>query len=94
MGLLGISLLYPTHDKRETVMLDICICTHNPRLDVLGLAVASIAAQAAPATSMNVILIDNGSTRPLPNSYCIHFPERASPYGRYMSPGWAWREPA
>lgn len=42
-------------------MLEICICTHNPRLDVLALALESIANQDSPNGAFRVLLVDNAS---------------------------------
>lgn len=41
--------------------VDICICTHNPRLDILGVTLRSIARQNAPVGAFQVFLIDNAS---------------------------------
>jgi glycosyltransferase involved in cell wall biosynthesis len=40
--------------------VDICVCTHDPRRDVLAIALGSIARQGA-----NTIVIDNASNPPL-----------------------------
>ena len=46
-------------------MLDVCICTHNPRPAVLDAVIASLAAQTVDADAFCVTLIDNGSALPV-----------------------------
>ena len=46
-------------------MMEVCICTFNPRQDVLKLVLRSIAAQTAPSTRFNFLLVDNSSSPPL-----------------------------
>lgn len=41
--------------------VDICICTHNPRLELLRTVIFSIARQELIPASISVLLIDNGS---------------------------------
>lgn len=41
--------------------IDICICTHNPRLEILRIVISSIACQEMSPKLFNVLLIDNGS---------------------------------
>ncbi len=45
--------------------LDVCICTHNPRIEILDLAIRSIARQRE-AGSLQVLLVDNASAPPIP----------------------------
>lgn len=45
-------------EKRK---LDVCICTHNPRADILRLTVDSLAAQSVASSAFRVLLIDNAS---------------------------------
>ncbi|HVO94996.1 MAG TPA: glycosyltransferase [Terriglobales bacterium] len=42
-------------------MLDVCICTHNPRVDILKLVVKSLARQTGDPGTFRVFLIDNAS---------------------------------
>lgn len=46
-------------------MLDICICTHNPRRDVIRKAVEAIAAQVFERSLFRVLVVDNRSNPPL-----------------------------
>jgi len=46
-------------DKQK---LDVCICTHNPRADVLRLTVESLAAQEVDPSVFRVLLVDNASS--------------------------------
>ena len=46
-------------------MLDVCICTHDPRPGVLREVLASVAAQTAGAGAFRVLVVDNASTPPL-----------------------------
>jgi len=43
-------------------VLDVCICTHNPRRDVLALVMKSIANQDVDKARFRVIVVDNAST--------------------------------
>jgi glycosyltransferase involved in cell wall biosynthesis len=45
--------------------LDLCVCTHNPRPDILAKVVSSVVAQDAARGSFRFILVDNASTPPL-----------------------------
>ena len=48
--------------------VDVCICTHAPRLDVLRIAIEALARQSIVAhdpTAMRVIVIDNASDPPV-----------------------------
>ncbi len=47
--------------------LDVCICTHDPRREVLDLAIRSIARQAGSGT-LEVLLVDNASAERVPES--------------------------
>ncbi|MBL8571956.1 MAG: glycosyltransferase family 2 protein [Phreatobacter sp.] len=49
----------------EKTKLDVCICTHNPRADVLRLTLESLAAQSVAPSTFRVLLIDNASSLPL-----------------------------
>jgi glycosyltransferase involved in cell wall biosynthesis len=42
--------------------LDVCICTHNPRMHILALTVESLARQTAGPQAFQVMLVDNAST--------------------------------
>ncbi len=45
--------------------LDVCLCTHDPRPDVLDLAIRSLARQTVGPQAFRVIVVDNASTPPL-----------------------------
>jgi glycosyltransferase involved in cell wall biosynthesis len=45
--------------------LDICICTHNPRRDLLRSVIEALAVQSAPTDAFRVLLVDNASDAPL-----------------------------
>jgi glycosyltransferase involved in cell wall biosynthesis len=47
------------------VQLDVCLCTHHPRRDVLDLALRSLARQTTGPGAFRVIVVDNASTPPL-----------------------------
>jgi glycosyltransferase involved in cell wall biosynthesis len=47
------------------VDLDICLCTRDPRPEILGLAIGSLARQGVPPGTFQLLLVDNGSTPPL-----------------------------
>lgn len=42
-------------------MLDVCICTHNPQLDILALVLQSLAKQTVGSGTFRVLVIDNAS---------------------------------
>ena len=46
-------------------MIDVCICTHNPRMDVLASVIESIADQNGCAGLFSVLLVDNASAPPI-----------------------------
>ena len=43
-------------------MIDVCICTHNPRPGVLKLVLEALAAQTAAPGTFEVLLVDNNSS--------------------------------
>ena len=49
-------------------MIDICLCTHNPRREVLDLVLRSIAAQIIPAEEILFLLVDNASSPAVPET--------------------------
>lgn len=46
-------------------MIELCLCTYNPRLEVLRLVLHSIARQEVPTESIRFLLVDNASSPPL-----------------------------
>lgn len=46
-------------------MIDVCICTHNPRLEILKKVLVSIQNQSIGAAAFRVLLVDNASSPPL-----------------------------
>ena len=61
-------------------MLDICICSHNPRRDVLDLIIGSIVNQNSKER-FNVCFIDNRSVPPLDPCVLRLLHRRALPLG-------------
>ncbi len=49
-------------------MIEICLCTHNPRRDVLDLVLRSIAAQIVPEGGILFLLVDNASSPAVPET--------------------------
>jgi glycosyltransferase involved in cell wall biosynthesis len=49
-------------------MIDVCICTHNPRRDLLDVVIDSIARQDVPRATFRVLLVDNASKPPIPGA--------------------------
>jgi len=43
-------------------MLDVCLCTHNPRADILRLAVESLTRQTVGPNAFRVLVVDNASS--------------------------------
>ncbi len=62
------------------MLLDICICTHNPRRDVLRRVVESISNQDSAIGSCFVLVIDNASGDPITDLDCQPLTERRIPY--------------
>ncbi len=56
------------HRKASSPMIEICLCTHNPRRDVLDLVLRSIAAQTVPEGEIMFLLVDNASSPAVPES--------------------------
>jgi len=55
----------------ETVCaVDVCICTRNPRRDVLRTALEALGRQTADKALFRVLIVDNGSTPPIAPSDC------------------------
>ncbi len=46
-------------------MINVCICSHNSRLDILDKVIKSIAAQDAPRGTFQLTLVDNASAPPI-----------------------------
>ncbi|HTO82132.1 MAG TPA: glycosyltransferase [Methylomirabilota bacterium] len=51
-------------------MLQVCLCTHNPRLDVFERVLESLACQTIGPRAFEVVVIDNGSTPPVSLPEC------------------------
>jgi glycosyltransferase involved in cell wall biosynthesis len=49
-------------------LIDVCICTHNPRIEVLRDVVSSIANQQVDGGAIRVLIVDNASTPPVSES--------------------------
>jgi glycosyltransferase involved in cell wall biosynthesis len=47
-------------------LLSVVICTHNPRWDYLRATLEALSNQSLPHTDWELIVVDNGSTSPLP----------------------------
>jgi glycosyltransferase involved in cell wall biosynthesis len=56
--------------------IDICICTHNPRLEILRSVIVSIAQQKANPDVISVLLIDNDSKPALEKDLLAPIAER------------------
>jgi len=48
-------------------LVDVCICTYNPRAENLGRCLEALARQTCGPGAFRVLLVDNGSTPPLPD---------------------------
>jgi glycosyltransferase involved in cell wall biosynthesis len=46
-------------------MIDVCICTHNPRLDILKIVLEAISRQSIAKSEYQVWIIDNASSPPI-----------------------------
>jgi glycosyltransferase involved in cell wall biosynthesis len=49
-------------------MIYVCLCTHNPRLEILTKVLASIKNQSVVAESFHFLIVDNASNPPLDDS--------------------------
>jgi glycosyltransferase involved in cell wall biosynthesis len=59
-------------------MLDLCICTHNPRLPILSLCLGAIETQISPPP-FRILLVDNASQPPLTESLLGGLRQRGIP---------------
>lgn len=55
----------PRQGAAARLAVDVCICTHNPRPDLLAAVIRALASQTAKSESFNVIVIDNMSEPPV-----------------------------
>lgn len=51
-------------------MLQVCLCTHNPRMNVFQRVLESIARQTVKPDGFEVVVIDNGSNPPISAADC------------------------
>lgn len=49
-------------------MIDICLCTCNPRTEVLGLVLQSLARQTYSRSDFRLVVVDNASRPPIPDA--------------------------
>lgn len=54
-------------------MIDVCICTHNPRPDILAKVLAAIQNQTVSGDVFRVLVVDNASSPPLEESLLARF---------------------
>src|SRR5512135_205558 len=47
-------------------VIDVCMCTHAPRLEILRRALSALANQSSGPGSFRLLLVDNATTPPLP----------------------------
>lgn len=57
-------------------MIDVCICTHNPRRPLLATVIEAIAAQDAPAETFRVTIVDNASDPPVDEAVLASLQQR------------------
>ena len=60
--------------------VDICICTHNPRIELLRTVISSIACQEVNPEQITVLLIDNASRPPVESTLLTPLMKRGVPY--------------
>lgn len=58
----------PSEPQESSPLIGICLCTHNPRREVLDLVLRSIAAQNIPEGGFLFLMVDNASTPAVPES--------------------------
>lgn len=68
------------------MIVDICICTHNPRPALLDVAIRSVARQAAPGHTLRVLLVDNASNPPVPREVLRPVEDAGMPSRLVMEP--------
>lgn len=54
-------------------MIDVCVCTHNPRPGILARVLASIQAQTVGGDAFRLLIVDNASSPPLDESLLVPF---------------------
>lgn len=76
LALPPIALLQAT--TLERIILEVCICTHNPRLSVLRRCLAAIETQISPP-SFRVVVVNNASEPPIAESLLAGLHRRGIP---------------
>lgn len=54
--------------NRGGTVIDVCICTHNPRRDIFSLVLNSLVHQSAGKEEFRVLVVDNASIPPISDS--------------------------
>ena len=54
-------------------MIDVCLCTHNPRLALLKKVLTSILHQTVGNDAFRFLIVDNASSPPLDESLLVPF---------------------
>jgi glycosyltransferase involved in cell wall biosynthesis len=54
-------------------MIDVCLCTHNPRLEIFTKVLASIQNQTVGSDTFRFLIVDNASSPPLDESLLARF---------------------
>jgi len=57
-------------------MIDVCLCTHNPRPEILGRVLSSIQNQTVGGDTFRLLVVDNASTLPLDESLLARFAQK------------------
>ncbi len=60
-SLTSIDSTTETASRPTPLKLTVCLCTRNPRRDVLAIALGALADQTAPRNAFRVLIVDNGS---------------------------------
>lgn len=56
----------------DQIQVDVCICTHNPRLELFSLVIKAIANQTLHKSTYKVWIIDNASYPPIKDTSLTH----------------------
>ena len=51
----------------QPASIDVCICTHNPRLEILKIVIEALASQTFDHSLFRVTIVDNASAPPIPD---------------------------
>jgi len=70
----------PVLETHPNIVVDVCVCTRDPRRSVLHIALAALGRQTFERTKWRLLLVDNASAPPLDSSDCAALDEAGVSY--------------